>query len=137
MHDNRLRRTHDYLFADQRLAKMLKLVDKPGELALSLYQLDWDADCGNELEDYRVSSSTYLQDGFFFKSRERELCVGGSRASVDWVGGSKLLEDVFHGRAELMVRELSSKHYHKGDKESKHMKISPGTHWRSYTSTSL
>ena len=83
MHDNRLRRTHDHLFADQRLSKVLKMVDKPGEPALSLYQLDWDADCGHEVEDYRVSSSTYLQDGFIFKSRERELCVGGSGASVD------------------------------------------------------
>ena len=73
MHDNRLRRTHDYLFADQRLAKVLKLVDKPGEPALLLYQLDWDADCVNELEDYRVSSSTYLQDGFTFKSSERVM----------------------------------------------------------------
>ena len=73
MHDNRLRRTHDYLFADQRLSKVLKLVDKPGEPALSLYQLDWDADCGNVSEDYRVSLSTYLQYGFIFKSSERVM----------------------------------------------------------------
>ena len=60
MHDNRLRRTHDYLCADQRLSKVLKLVDKTGEPALSLYQLDWNADGGNELEENRVSTRTYL-----------------------------------------------------------------------------
>ena len=96
MHDSRLRRTHDHLFADQRLSKVLKLVDKPGEPALSLYQLDWDADCGNELEDYRVSSSTYLQDGFFFGSREREFCVGVSGASVDyWESSNTYLQGGF------------------------------------------
>ena len=96
MHDNRLCRTHDNLIADQRHSKVLKLLDKPGEPALSLYQLDWDADSGNELEDYRVSSSTYLQDGFFFKSREREFCVGGSGASVDyWESSNTYLQGGF------------------------------------------